>query len=78
MLAMVYVWLHVQQTRAGYRLAKFQVEYHELYNLHRKLQLEWASLHDPAYLSLLGRNRLGLSPPRANQQIFMPRCKKVK
>lgn len=75
-LAIFYVWLRVQQVRDGYRLAEFQVEQREQYDLHRKLELEWSSLHDPAYLERLGRNRLGLSPPHADQQFFVPRSRK--
>lgn len=76
LLAVFYVWLRVQQVKDGYALAQYQAEYRELYDLHRKLELEWSSLHDPSYLEQLGRNRFGLKPPQADQQFFMPRSGK--
>ena len=76
LFAVLYVWLRVQQVKDGYALARYQAEYREQYDLHRKLELEWSSLHDPSYLEQLGRNRFGLKPPQADQQFLMPRSGK--
>ena len=66
--AIFYVWLYIQQVQNGYRLAKI-CEENELHStLQRKLRLEWSRFSDPYRLEEIGRNQLGLGPPRPDQK----------
>jgi cell division protein FtsB len=67
--AIFYLWLYVQQTQNGYRLASLQDEYEQLISVQRKLRLEWSRFQDPHYLEERGRKEFGLNPPRSDQKV---------
>ncbi len=69
--AVFYIWLYIQQTQNGYRLAKLYEQHEQLLSIERKLRLEWCQFQDPFQLEELGRKQFGLAPTRQDQKILM-------
>lgn len=65
--ALVYVWLHVEGLRVGYRIHALEEGLAEQVELERRLGLEAAYLESPARVESRARRELGLVPLDPNQ-----------
>jgi cell division protein FtsL len=70
-IAVLYVWLYIQQVQNRYRLSKLSEQYELLTTIQRKLRLEWSHVENPVRLEELGREQFGLAPPGPNQLLDM-------
>ncbi len=68
--ALVYVWLHVEVLRVGYRIHDLEKRVERLVGLERQLGLEAAFLESPQRIEERAVAELGMSAPAAQQLIF--------
>lgn len=69
-LVMTYTWQHFKAIEYGYKIQSLKIQRDGLIDMNRALQLEEASLRDPARID--GWARLhGMQPPAAGQVIRM-------
>jgi cell division protein FtsL len=68
LLVMVYAWQHFSAIEYGYRIEAARAQRDALVEANRTLQLEEASLRDPARIDMLAR-QLGLQSPSAGQLV---------
>ncbi|MCP4202139.1 MAG: cell division protein FtsL [bacterium] len=68
--ALVYVWLHVEVLRVGYRIHDLEKRVEQQVELERRLGLEASFLESPKRIEERAIAELGMSPPAAEQLIF--------
>ena len=66
-----HVWLRLQVIRLGYDLSAARAMQLRLEHERRELEIELATLRDPARIERTAR-RLGMTPPRAGQVTLLP------
>lgn len=69
--ALVYVWLHVEVLRVGYRVHDLEQRLGERVELERHLGLEAAYLESPKRIEQRAVSELGMSAPDAQQLLFV-------
>ncbi len=69
--ALVYVWLHVEALRVGYRIHDLGKRVEQRVELERQLGLEAAYLESPQRIEERAVAELGMSAPAAEQLIFV-------
>jgi cell division protein FtsL len=69
--ALVYVWLHVEVLRVGYRIHDLEQQIEQRGELERRLGLEVAFLESPKRVEQRAIAELGMSAPQAEQLIFV-------
>lgn len=69
--ALVYVWLHVEVLRVGYRVHDLEQQLEERVELERRLGLEAAFLESPKRIEERAGRELGMAPPTADQLVFV-------
>ena len=68
---MAHVWLRLQVIRLGYDLSAARAMQLRLEHERRELEIELATLRDPARIERVAR-RLGMIAPRAGQVVVLP------
>lgn len=66
------VWVKMVQVQAGYRIHELQREVVDLRQERSALEVEVSALRRPDRLDRVGRERLGLFPPRPDQILRLP------
>lgn len=69
--ALVYVWLHVEALRLGYRIHELEQQIEQRVEVERRLALEAAFLASPRRLEERATLELGMSVPAAQQLVFV-------
>ena len=69
--ALIYVWLHVEVLRAGYRIHELEQELARQVEIERQLGLEVAFLESPERVEQRATRELGLAVPTAPQLVFL-------
>ena len=64
-----YVWQEIEYLRTGYQMEELRVEKNKLTEWNRQLRLERATLLELKRIEALGRSRLGLVPPAAENTV---------
>lgn len=70
-VAITYVWSHIQMTRLEYHIAEEMTSKEQLLEEQRKLKLEYATLKSPQRIEAIAKNSLNLSYPDRDQVIMM-------
>jgi cell division protein FtsL len=70
-LCMLQVWLRLQVTHLGYELSATRDMQLRLEHEQRELEVELATLRDPARLGDLARKRLGMTEPGSGQVVVV-------
>ena len=71
-LCMAHVWLRLQVVGFGYELSAARQMQLRLEHEGRELEVELATLRDPARIGEIARRRLGLVDPRKGQVVVLP------
>jgi cell division protein FtsL len=71
-LSMARVWLQLQTVDVGYELSAARQMQLRLEHERRELEVEMATLRDPARVADIARRRLGLVEPRKGQVVVLP------
>jgi len=71
-LCMLRVWLQLQMVNLGYELSAARQMQLRLEHERRELEVEIATLRDPARLADIARQRLGLVDPQKGQVVVLP------
>ena len=71
MVAITYVWSHVQMTKLEYRVAEEMARREQLLEEQRKLKLEFATLKSPRRIETIAKSSLNLSYPERDQVIVL-------
>jgi cell division protein FtsL len=71
-LGMVHVWLRLQVVGVAYELSAARQMQLRLEHEGRELEVELATLRDPARIADVARRRLGLVEPRKGQVVVLP------
>ncbi len=69
--ALVYVWLHVEVLRVGYRIHELEQQLEQRVELERRLGLEAAYLQSPRRIEERAVRELGMSAPDSEQLLFV-------
>lgn len=69
--ALVYVWLHVEVLRVGYRIHDLEQRLEQRQEVERRLGLEAAFLASPKRIEERATAELGMSAPTADQLLFV-------
>jgi cell division protein FtsL len=69
--SILHVWLRLQVIRLGYELSAARTMQLRLEHERRELEIELATLRDPARIAQ-GARRLGMTAPRAGQVTILP------
>jgi len=70
LLALGYVWLHIEATRSGYRVQALELELDARYREERRLLYEASILSSPAVVEERAGSQLGMAMPTIDQVIF--------
>lgn len=70
-LAIGTVWLRLAIVRTTYEIHQTEKILKEFQLEKEQLELKYAALKSPRRLELLAKSRFGLSPPRADQVIYL-------
>jgi len=70
-VAITYVWSHVQMTKLEYQVAEEMSTKERLLEDQRKLKLELATLKSPQRIEAIAKNSLSLSYPERDQVIII-------
>jgi cell division protein FtsL len=70
-VAITYVWSHVQMTKLEYQVAEEMARREELLEEQRKLKLEFATLKSPRRIEAIAKSSLNLSYPERDQVIVL-------
>lgn len=71
-LCMLQVWLRLQVMHVGYDLSAAREMQLRLQHEQRELEVEIATLRDPARLADVARHRLGMTEPAKGQVVVLP------
>lgn len=69
--ALVYVWLHVEVLRVGYRIHELEQSIEQRAGVERQLSLEAAFLQSPRRIEERAVAELGMSAPTSEQLVFV-------
>ena len=69
--ALLYVWLHVEVLRAGYRIHELEQELRVQVEIERQLGLEVAFLQHPGTVEQRATTELGLAAPTVEQLVYI-------
>lgn len=69
--ALLYVWLHVEVLRAGYRIHELEQQLQQQVEVERQLGLAVAALESPGRVELRAVEDLGMAVPAAEQLVFV-------
>lgn len=69
--ALVYVWLHVEVLRVGYRIHELEQQLEQRQEFERRLGLEAAFLESPQRIERRATEELGLVTPQGDQLVFL-------
>ena len=78
LVAITYVWSHIQMTRLEYHIAEEMTNKEQLLEEQRKLKLEYATLKSPQRIEAIAKNSLNLSYPDRDQVIMIKNAGVVK
>ena len=78
LVAITYVWSHIQMTRLEYHIAEGMTNKELLLEEQRKLRLEYATLKSPQRIEAIAKNSLNLSYPDRDQVIMIKSAGVVK
>ena len=78
LVAITYVWSHIQMTRLEYHIAEEMTGKELLLEEQRKLKLEYATLKSPQRIEAIAKNSLNLSYPDRDQVIMIKNAGVVK
>ena len=78
LVAITYVWSHIQMTRLEYHIAEEMTGKELLLEEQRKLKLEYATLKSPQRIEAIAKNSLNLSYPDRDQVIMIKSAGVVK
>ena len=67
---LAYTWIHLEGTRAGYRINTLEKELAELERTERQLRLKAANLASPSQIERRAVEELGMQPPTLEQVVF--------
>jgi cell division protein FtsL len=67
---LAYTWIHLEVTRAGYRIDRLERELTELERTERQLRLEAAYLASPTQVERRAVGELHMQPPALEQVVF--------
>jgi cell division protein FtsL len=67
---LAYTWIHLEVTRAGYRINTLEKELAELERTERQLRLKAANLASPSQIERRAVRELGMQPPTLEQVVF--------
>jgi len=70
-VAITYVWSHVQMTKLEYQVAEEMSKKERLLEDQRKLKLEMATLKSPQRIEAIAKSSLNLSYPERDQVIIL-------
>lgn len=70
-VAITYVWSHIQMTRLEYHIAEEMATRDQLLEEQRKLKLEYATLKAPQRIEAIAKSSLNLSYPDRDQVIMI-------
>lgn len=67
---LAYTWIHLEVTRAGYRINSLEKDLAELERTERQLRLKAANLASPSQVERRAVRELGMQPPTLEQVVF--------
>jgi cell division protein FtsL len=70
-VAITYVWSHVQMTKLEYQVAEEMTLKEQMLEEQRKLKLEYATLKSPQRIEAIAKSSLNLSYPEGDQVIII-------
>lgn len=70
-VAITYVWSHLQMTKLSYQIAEEMASKEQLLEDQRKLKLELATLKSPQRIEAIAKSSLNLSYPEKEQVIVI-------
>lgn len=67
---LAYTWIHLEVTRAGYRIDKLERDLSDLERQERQLRLQASHLGSPRQVEERAVTELGMQPPSLDQFVF--------
>jgi cell division protein FtsL len=71
MIALVYVWFHIQTTRLNYQIAEEIHKKETLVEKNRRLKVEIATLKSPQRIETIAGLKLKMCYPKSDQVVFL-------